>query len=99
MLIYLYDLFSPDLPVTAVENPFLDDCNPFEEILVLVGLGRPFAVFFSINILYKATTLGYKKDSQLHLCVTGQIRLTFQSRAVFLNLFCPEKSVFVFLIS
>ena len=32
-----------DLPVTAVEDPFLLDCNPFEEVLVLVGLGRPFA--------------------------------------------------------
>ena len=32
-----------DLPLTAVEDPFLEDCNPIEEALILVGLGRPFA--------------------------------------------------------
>ena len=32
--------------MNAVEVPFLDDCLPDEEILILVGLGRPWAGYF-----------------------------------------------------
>jgi hypothetical protein len=41
-----------DLPLTATDDPFFDDCGPFEEILVLIGLGRPFSGLYLIFISY-----------------------------------------------
>lgn len=32
-----------DLPLTAVVDPFIHDCLPDEYVLVLIGLGRPYA--------------------------------------------------------
>ena len=32
-----------DLPLTSVNYPYIDDCALLEEVLILVGLGRPYA--------------------------------------------------------